>query len=80
MNFHQLYNVLTCLSQLRDISFPTCLSLGSIGGLGVHGTKQLRMESVQEIQHFPLASPLFLLLSPLRLQPFVLAALSPHEG
>lgn len=42
--------------QARCISFPTCLSLAWIRGLGAHQAKQLGMESLQETQHFPLAS------------------------
>lgn len=42
---------------VRGVSLPTCLSLGSIRGLGARRAKQTEMESLQETQHFPLASP-----------------------
>lgn len=55
-----LWSVLQCSEmcfQARGISFPTCLSLCLIRGLGVHQAKQPAMESLQETQCFPLAFP-----------------------
>lgn len=55
-----LWSVLQCSEmcfQARDISFPSCLSLCLIRGLGVHQAKQAGMENLQETQRFPLASP-----------------------
>lgn len=55
-----LWSVLQCSEmcfQARGIPFPPCLPLCLIRGLGVHQAKQAGMESLQETQHFPLASP-----------------------